>query len=352
MAEHNRLSADAVVAKPPHEPAHVPDSLNTLVAAQAKTIFAHPDFAAALLWAAGAVAVASVLPLRHWPSSSLAALVVALGIAAICAGLRLTIGPRLPRWSLQVDVGLGNLLVSVAAAAGASEHVGLANLYLFVAIFAILNLPLRSALNHLAAAGVAYAIVLGFGPRAGEPPVAAWMAVFGTAVILSGVVLGLVSVLRVAAREDALTGLANRRSWDERLEDELERSRRTGIALSVAIFDLDGFKAINDTSGHDAGDRLLQQLAHAWQAAVRGGGDFLARLGGDEFGLLAPGSDETGIRRLTKRLADALPDEITASVGVATWDRAENASDLLRRADRAMYQTKRRRRSGEVPRPA
>ncbi|MHB8244385.1 MAG: GGDEF domain-containing protein [Acidimicrobiales bacterium] len=186
--------------------------------------------------------------------------------------------------------------------------------------------------------------MLAFGPGVAHPWVA-WVAVFGTAAVPAGVVFYLVSTLRVGAQQDPLTGLANRRSWDERLEDGLERSRRSGITLSVAIFDLDGFKAINDTGGHDAGDRLLRQVANAWQDAVRGSGDFLGRLGGDEFILLVPGSDETGIRLLTTRLAGALPKGVTASVGVATWDRTEHASNLLRRADQAMYETKRQRQA-------
>jgi diguanylate cyclase (GGDEF)-like protein len=146
-------------------------------------------------------------------------------------------------------------------------------------------------------------------------------------------------VLRSAATADPLTGLANRRSWDERLEEELARSRRTGQALSVVMIDLDDFKAVNDRGGHEAGDRLLKELARGWQAAVRGGGEFVARLGGDEFGILAPGSDAIGVRRLTKRLSEVLPTGVVVSIGVATWDGTENASDVLRRADRAMYET-------------
>ena len=134
-----------------------------------------------------------------------------------------------------------------------------------------------------------------------------------------------------------------RRMWDERLAMEMERSRRSGTALSVIMIDLDDFKEMNDVGGHDAGDRLLQELARAWLAALRGGSDFLARLGGDEFAVIAPGSDDVGIRSLTNRLNAALPEPITISIGVATWNGTESASDLLRRADHAMYQIKRRR---------
>ena len=320
--------------------------MNTTAAALTRAFFSYRSRVAAALAATGGLAIASVLPFRHWPASSLMVLLVAAGVALVYAGLRVAIGERLPRWSLHVDVLSVNLFVSVAVAAGATEHVNLANLYLLVEIFALLYLPIRSALGHLTVAGAAYAIVLGVGPRTAEPPVIAWLSVFGTAVALGAVVVGLVSVLRANAREDVLTGLANRRMWDERLEEEMERSVRSGTALSVVMVDLDGFKAVNDAGGHEAGDRLLQDLARAWQAAVRGGGDFLARLGGDEFGLLAPGSDEIGARALAKRLAEAIPQGVSASVGVATWDRTEGASDLLRRADQDMYRNKRRHRRG------
>ncbi len=319
-------------------------SLNTAVAAAARSFFSHRSQVAAALEVTGALAIALVLLLRPSPRPGEVVMAAASALAVVIAGLRIAIGSRLPDWTLQVDVGLGTLVVSVVSLVSAREHVGLANLYLLVVLFAVLYLPLRAALAHVAAAGVAYAVVLGLGLRPAEPPVLAWLAVFGTAVITGAVVLGLVSFLRTIAREDPLTGLANRRLWDERLEEEMERSRRAGTALSVALADLDSFKAVNDARGHHTGDLMLQDLSRSWRAAVRGGGDFLARLGGDEFGLLAPGSDEIGIRRLARRLADSLPEGISASIGVATWTGDETGSDLLRRADRAMYEAKRRRR--------
>ncbi|MST31474.1 diguanylate cyclase [Acidimicrobiaceae bacterium USS-CC1] len=326
----------------PEQPA--PPAASTPATALARSFFSRPSRVAAFLWSAGALAVALVLPLHRWSGPALLGLGVSAAVAACCAGARATVGGRLPRWSVQVDVALGNLLVTVIAAAGASKHTNMANLYLLVEVFALLYLPLRSALVHLGAAGAAYAVVLGLGPRTAEPPAVAWLAVFGTAAVLGAVLVGLVGVLRNIAREDPLTGLANRRSWDEQLQTELERSARSGSALSVVVLDLDGFKAVNDVHGHQAGDRLLQAVARSGQAATRGGGDLLARLGGDEFAVLAPGSDEIGAHRLARRLTEQLPRGVSASVGVATWDRAEGASDLLRRADQALYQAKRRRR--------
>ncbi|MHB1445511.1 MAG: GGDEF domain-containing protein [Acidimicrobiales bacterium] len=315
------------------------------VAAWVRALLARPDRAAALLWVAGATAVALVLPLRHWPHPAFLCLISVAGVAGLFGVWRANSG--LPHWSLQVDVAIGNLLVSLAAGAGASQQLlGLANLYFLVALFALLYFPLTSALPQIATGGLAYAGVLALGPRVPDPLVA-WLAVFGTVVVLGPVVFGLVSALGLDAREDALTGLANRRAWDERLEEELERARRTGVPCSVAMIDLDGFKAVNDRDGHQAGDRLLQQLAQAWGTAIRGGGDFLARLGGDEFAVLAPGSGANGIVCLTTRLGKASPEGVSCSVGMATWDGTESAHDLLRRADQAMYEVKLRRRPGQ-----
>ena len=136
-------------------------------------------------------------------------------------------------------------------------------------------------------------------------------------------------------------------------DGDLERSARSGAALSIVVLDLYDFKAVNDAGGHEASDRLLQAAARSRQTATRAGGDLMARVGGDEFGLLAPGTDEIGAHHLARRLTEALPEGVSASVGVATWDRAEGASDLVRRADRAMCNAKKhRRRQGGGPRSA
>ena len=146
--------------------------------------------------------------------------------------------------------------------------------------------------------------------------------------------------MRNDSRRDHLTGLANRRSWDERLDDELERSNRTGEPVSVALLDLDGFKAVNDRGGHQAGDSVLQEFARSWQRIMRSAGDFVARLGGDEFGLLAPGSTSAGVRNMARRHARIETRGPSYSFGVATWDRQETAGQLVHRADLSMYRSK------------
>lgn len=156
--------------------------------------------------------------------------------------------------------------------------------------------------------------------------------------------LRLVTELQNDSRQDHLTGLPNRRAWDERLDDELERCRRSGTSLSVALLDLDDFKAINDRQGHSAGDLVLKEFAESWRRTLRLGGDFVARLGGDEFGLLAPGSPVVGVRSLAARHANSEPFSVAYSLGVATWDGSESPSQLVHRADISMYQAKARKR--------
>ena len=145
--------------------------------------------------------------------------------------------------------------------------------------------------------------------------------------------------LQASARTDPLTGLPNRRVWDEDLEREIARARRHGGALCLAMLDLDRFKAFNDHHGHQAGDRLLAATAVAWRPVLRAT-DTLARYGGEEFAVLLPHSDEEGAMTVVERLLEVVPLGQTASAGVAVWDGKESADELLARADAALYEAK------------
>jgi diguanylate cyclase (GGDEF)-like protein len=318
---------------------------DSILASFAKAMLSDPRRAAAIFWAGGVVAVLVSIPLGRWSFRTLIVLGILAGACGTALVIRVVVGRGLPFWTLHVDLAMSTVLISVGAAIGVTGHVAFADIYVWVALFAGLYFRPFGALVHVGGAGAAYALVLIFGPKV-DNPLAAWVALFGTTVFTGVIVLALVGFLRLTNREDVLTGLANRRYWDERLTEELDRSRRTGASLSVAMIDIDGFKAVNDRLGHEAGDHLLVEVANAWKLVSRANGDFLARVGGDEFGVLASGADSLGIRRLSERLGDALPEGVFCSFGTATWDRIENASDLLRRADQAMYATKLRRRSG------
>jgi diguanylate cyclase (GGDEF)-like protein/PAS domain S-box-containing protein len=142
------------------------------------------------------------------------------------------------------------------------------------------------------------------------------------------------------ARSDPLTGLPNRRELDEVLDRELAVARRRAEPLSVAVIDLDRFKAYNDRYGHQAGDELLRRAAEAWRSAIRAT-DLIARYGGEEFVTVMPGAGPAAARAIAERIRAATPGEVSASIGVATWDGRETAADLIRRADIALYEAKR-----------
>lgn len=157
------------------------------------------------------------------------------------------------------------------------------------------------------------------------------------------------------AFSDPLTGLHNRRSFMQRLDEECERSRRQQQPVSVILLDLDEFKSVNDSRGHEAGDQALCSVARLIHQSCRTG-DVAGRIGGEEFAVLLPGSFLEGARRLAERLRQVLdehrvvcpeqePFRVTASIGVAgPGADAElgdpDAAELLRRADGALYRAK------------
>jgi diguanylate cyclase (GGDEF)-like protein len=149
--------------------------------------------------------------------------------------------------------------------------------------------------------------------------------------------------LTLLARTDPLTGLANRRGWDEQLTRELARAQRSETEMSVALLDLDDFKNFNDAKGHQAGDRLLVEAAAAWRAQLRDI-DVLCRWGGDEFAVLLPGCSEREAQEVIARLGPATPNGQSCAAGVAAWDGHETSHHLLRRADTALLNEKQVRR--------
>jgi diguanylate cyclase (GGDEF)-like protein/PAS domain S-box-containing protein len=141
------------------------------------------------------------------------------------------------------------------------------------------------------------------------------------------------------ARTDDLTGLANRRAWDEELRREVERATRHGYELRVVMLDLDHFKVFNDTKGHQAGDAILREVGAVWRLAARVT-DFVARYGGDEFALLLPVCTHEDATAVVDRLRAALPDGLTCSAGLANWDRKMSPDELIAQADAALYEAK------------
>lgn len=135
---------------------------------------------------------------------------------------------------------------------------------------------------------------------------------------------------------DELTGLPNRRAWDEMLAGAIAAATRTGASLSIALVDLDHFQAYSDAHGHQAGGRLLKAAASSWRSVLRRR-DTLARYGRGEFAVALIDCSLGEAREVLERLRTMTPDGQTCSIGVAEWDRAESAAALVERADIALY---------------
>jgi diguanylate cyclase (GGDEF)-like protein/PAS domain S-box-containing protein len=160
----------------------------------------------------------------------------------------------------------------------------------------------------------------------------------------------LLDQLAELSRTDELTGLPNRRAWEELLDRELRVARRTGLPLSVVMLDLDFFKAYNDQHGHQGGDRLLWLAGHLWRESLRDT-DVLARWGGEEFGLLLPACDAASARQLVQRLHELPLDGVTFSAGIAEWDGTSSSEALIGQSDAALYAAKRAGRNRTLTAP-
>ncbi|MGE8362138.1 diguanylate cyclase [Pseudomonas sp.] len=152
--------------------------------------------------------------------------------------------------------------------------------------------------------------------------------------------------LRELSVTDVLTGIYNRRFFQDRLEVELARVRRTDGSLAVIMLDIDHFKSINDRFGHEAGDRVLKNVCQRIGQRLRRA-DLFCRLGGEEFIVLCPDTSTEQAEALAEVLRQALREEpvegvgrVTASFGVAVWRAGESSDDLLRRADAGVYRAK------------
>lgn len=161
--------------------------------------------------------------------------------------------------------------------------------------------------------------------------------------------------MRNLAMNDMLTGIYNRRAIAERLEQELARTRRSGVPLSVGLVDLDQLKEINDTWGHQSGDAAIIAIANTARKLIRKS-DVLGRWGGDEFLIIALGEIENETNPLFERIRKSTEESavmfdgneipMTVSIGVATATADETVEELLHRADLALYHVKKNGRNG------
>jgi diguanylate cyclase len=156
-------------------------------------------------------------------------------------------------------------------------------------------------------------------------------------------------VIHTQATQDALTGLPNRNAYNQRLKDEIARYKRYGTPLTMAIWDIDHFKRINDTFGHKAGDKVLALTANQLQESTRDT-DFIARFGGEEFVMLLPNTDATLASSLVEDLRELIANTgfnangkavpITVSCGLTEFVEDDTDDSFFERADKALYEAK------------
>ena len=152
------------------------------------------------------------------------------------------------------------------------------------------------------------------------------------------------------ALTDGLTGMHNRRYFDDAMAEYLDQFRKIDKPIGLMILDLDHFKKVNDTYGHDVGDEVLRQIARCLQEFTRYH-DVVARLGGEEFAVVAPNMSRESLFKLADRIRHAISSlniksgnvtlRVTMSIGLAIWDHKETAEELYKRADMQLYQAKR-----------
>ena len=248
--------------------------------------------------------------------------------AAAAVGL-LTVGMRVPRRVLGMLVGASAALIALAVTLlpDAVSAVALAGVLAFVVVDSCCFFSRPVAVGNVLAG---FVLVGGALLLRGDVSVFTVLALDSTLLALAVVTFRL--VLRASgAGSDPLTGLPNRRAFDDALQDMV---RYAGTS-SVALLDLDHFKEINDTAGHEAGDRVLLRVAEVALPPRA----LLARHGGDEFALLLPGRSGDEAVAAVRRICDLLPGT-ALSCGVAQVRADESAAQLMRRADGALYAAK------------
>jgi diguanylate cyclase (GGDEF)-like protein len=308
-----------------------------------------------LFFAGAALALMSIAIPRavHVPGVGIGAPIasVAATLAAFAVAYRLRGRLLLTRWPFQLSLALGTALVTAAVwHDGASSHFAL--LYVLIVLYAAYFFSRLQTAVQVVFATTAYASAV-LADHPGDGDVSRWLitvGVMGVATVLvfalKGQLEGVVGGLESAARTDVLTGLLNRRGFEETFERELERAKRSGRELSLIIGDLDHFKQLNDLYGHGAGDAALETVAAAMSAAKRRI-DSAGRVGGEEFALVVPETSEREAYMLAERLRRAVRDassdgpSLTISFGLAVYPRHGRTPEaLFLAADQALYAAK------------
>jgi diguanylate cyclase (GGDEF)-like protein len=289
------------------------------------------------------------------PSFALVPVFVAIAMTGVFA----LFGPRLPRWALAAagPIGVAAIAYALAATPGAGDG---AVLYVWPVLWTTFFFGRRGAVSIVVCVGVAHALTLLSLPPASSYP-GRWVDVMISVSIVAVVILTLVHrndlllmELAAEARTDALTGLLNRRGFEERASLEFAHARREQHSIAVVMFDIDYFKRINDELGHETGDRVLARIGQLLVTHARDV-DVVARFGGEEFVALLPRCTSSDAAIFAERIRDALVAEepaglpvVRMSAGIIAAVAPEDPAMMLQRADSALYRAKRAGRDRTV----
>jgi diguanylate cyclase (GGDEF)-like protein len=310
-----------------------------------------------LLLLAGTVLVDGIVALSYArgvtvtkPDTRLLSLILTVPTTFIGVFLVTTRDP--PAWLLNVTPSFAAILICVPTAV--DEHPGPLGpvLLTWPVVFAAYMLSVRVAWTTMAVVAGAFAVLAA--ASRGVDGIVLWLEVVGAITVVCLMVIGLRrqadrlrAELAGLARTDPLTGLANRRGFDEALGRAHDAAVRDGTPLSLLTVDIDHFKAVNDTWGHPAGDAVLASLSTFLSHRVRSS-DVVGRLGGEEFAILVPNCPADQALSRAQQLCDAVRVDsktwdhpITISVGVATVPQdATTPTGLHQAADAALYRAK------------
>jgi diguanylate cyclase (GGDEF)-like protein len=298
-------------------------------------------------------AIGGILP--DDPSFSLVPVIVVFVVFAFL----MAFGPRFSRRGLALLGPLGVVLIAYAliTTPGPTDA---AVLYALPVFWTTFFFGRRGAVAILACVAVGHAVALLAMPAVDSYP-GRWLDVMVSGCGVSLVVLVLerrnamlVARLASEARTDPLTGLLNRRGFDEHAVREFAHVSRDGVTIALATLDIDHFKQINDEWGHIVGDRVLANLARLLASEARGI-DVAARLGGEEFAVLMPGCDVAGAEAFVERVRAGLEASagpgmpaVRVSAGVVATSETLDVQIMLERVDRALYAAKRSGRDRTV----
>lgn len=277
---------------------------------------------------------------------------VAAAVLGVLGVVCIALDPARSRWVLEGAAAVGILVMVSAMATRVTAQgvisVGIALLMLLVA--AATFVPTRRL-----AVGIAIALTgLGVGLLANPVPVGGlYVWVLATAIVAVPLVVSnlmtelraLVEVAAAAALRDHLTGVLNRRGVVEAADRVRAVTARAETPTSLVAIDLDGFKSVNDSRGHAAGDEILVELARSWSKVLRAG-DVLGRIGGDEFLVVLPNTDARGAASSVERMRAAHP--FPWSSGIVDWDQDEDLDAAMARADVLLYEDKAQRAAATI----